>query len=149
MRFLLLWAGFAAGLLAALAGCGGGSGELVPTSGTVTLDDQSLANATVIFKPHGNTKGNGGSGQTDLSGRYEVMTPQGKKGLYPGTYKVVISRRLHKDGSVPRPDEPPIESQARETLLPRYSDPNQTELSVNLAADHQGPVDFRLKSDKK
>ena len=149
MRLTLMWPGFAVGLLAVLSGCGGGSGELVATSGTVTLDGQPLANATVIFKPQANTKGNGGSGQTDSSGRYEAMTPQGKKGLYPGTYKVVISRRLHKDGSVPRPDEPPIESQARETLLPRYSDPNRTELSLTLAADHQKPVDFRLKSGKK
>lgn len=135
--------------LLALAGCGGGAGDgLVPVAGVVSLDGQPLAHATVSFAPQGATGGHGGSGRTDSSGRYQVTTPYGKKGLEEGAYKVAISRRLNPDGTPPPPDEKPIESNAKEHLAPRYSDPARTQLTANVSASSP-TTNFDLQSKKK
>lgn len=140
-------AGLLAGILL-VAGCGGGTNkELIPVTGKVTLDGKAAPHSLVTFSPVGDTKGNGGSGKADAEGRYEAMTPQGHKGLHPGKYKVVISRRLHPDGSPMRPDEMPIESQARETLPPRWSSPETTVLTAEVSAD-KATADFDLKTKK-
>lgn len=132
-------------------GCGSSdsSGELTPVSGVITLNDSPAGNCLITFIPDGATKGNGGSGMSDSSGKYEINTPQGKKGLVAGRYKVTISRRLNKDGSLPDPNVPPIESSAVETLPPKYVDTNKTELSATVIAGDKKPVDFTLKTGKK
>lgn len=145
---------FGTGLLAALlaaTGCGdkGDTDGLVPVAGTILVDDQPAANAAVAFFPTGDTKGNGGIGATDANGRYEITTPQGKKGLVPGKYKVTVSRRLNADGSLPDPNIPPIESRAIETLPTKYHDKEKTELNVTIAADDKKAFDFDLKVKKK
>src|SRR4051812_14389733 len=87
-----------------MSGCGGSSDGLVSASGTVTLDDQACSRAVVTFIPQEGTPGNGGTGQTDASGKFAIMTPQGKKGLMPGKYKVTVSLRLNDDGTAPDPN---------------------------------------------
>lgn len=144
---------FGAGLLAGLlgvVGCGGGSGAegYVPVSGNIKVDDQTASNAEVTFIPQGNTPGNGGTGVTDSTGRYEISSPQGKKGLPPGKYKVTVSRRLNPDGSPPDPNTPPIESNARETLPPKYVDREKTELTANISEGDKRSFDFSLASMK-
>jgi hypothetical protein len=86
---------------------------------------------------------------TDSTGRYEITTPQGKKGLLPGKYKVAASRRLNPDGSPADPNTPPIESQAVERLPKKYSDQEKTELSVNIAPGDKRSFDFALTSEKE
>lgn len=143
MRFVCMM-----GLLAGLglaSGCGGAaSKDLTDVAGTVTLDGQPAGNLEMRFIPEGDTKGNGGLAITDAQGRYEAKTVQGDKGLFPGKYRVVISRRLNPDGTPPKPDEPPIESKARETLPPHYSSPEATTLTAQLAKGEKKPVDFAL-----
>ena len=95
-----------------LAGCGGTGDGLVPVSGTVTVDGKPGEGAAVAFVPKDGTPGNGGSALADASGKYEITTPQGKKGLAPGAYKVTVSYRRNPDGSAPDPNVPPIESKA-------------------------------------
>ena len=146
MRFVL-WAGLLGGLLTIAAGCRNSEEvDQLTVGGTVTLDGQPLKNATVAFKPQGDTKGHGGAGTTDASGRYEVRSPYGKIGLPVGVYKVVISRRLNPDGSEPDPNEKPFLSNAVETLPPRYSHPETTELSRTLTENDKGPIDFAIQS---
>jgi hypothetical protein len=142
--------GLLAGLLAA-TGCGSGGTDpdLVPVAGNVTVDSNQAGNVELTFVPQGETKGNGGTGVTDSTGRYEVKSPQGKKGLAPGKYKVVASRRLNPDGSPPDPDTPPIESNARETLPPKYSDANKTELSLTISVGDKRSFDFAFQTGKK
>lgn len=141
------------GLLAGL-GLAGGCGDAVnkdmaDVSGTVTIDGAPAGNVEVRFLPDGDTKGNGGQAVTDAQGRYEAKTPQGNKGLFPGKYRVVISRRLNPDGTPPKPDEPPIESKARETLPPHYSNPDATTLTAQLAKGEKKPVDFALVTKRR
>src|SRR5258708_33918474 len=86
-------------LFCASAGCNKGSDSAV--SGTVTLDDKALANAVVMFRPTGDTKGLGGSGKTDAGGKITVTKNQGGKEIRPGTYHGVINKRQRPDGSQP------------------------------------------------
>lgn len=134
--------------VAALAGCGGGAGDLVPATGTVTVDDRPGAGVVVEFVPKPGTPGNGGTAFADDTGRYEIATPQGKKGLAPGAYKVVVSYRRNADGSAPDPNVPPIESSATEWLPKKYSDREATELGATVAAGAP-PHDFAVRTGKK
>jgi len=146
----VLYVGMLCGLFA-LAGCGSKdeAAGFVPVSGNITVNGNPTGNVLLTFVPQGDTKGNGGSGTTDSTGRYEVTTPQGQKGLLPGKYKVVASRRLNPDGSPPDPNTPPIESNARETLPAKYSDENKTELTLNIAAGDKRSFDFAVQTGKK
>jgi hypothetical protein len=143
------WVCLFAGVLA--VGCGGsGGGEAtVPVVGNIKVDGEPAPNAVIRLIPQGTTGGQGGGGATDSTGRYEVSTPQGKKGLPPGQYKVTVSRRLNPDGSPPDPNTPPIESKAIETLPAKYSDLTKTELSLNISPDDKRSFDFDLKVKKK
>jgi hypothetical protein len=74
-------------LLLGLTGCGGG---LVSVEGVVKLDGQPLEGAMVVFTPV-NEKGQSASGLTKSDGTFELKAANGKNGVAPGTYKVVVS----------------------------------------------------------
>jgi hypothetical protein len=135
-------------LVSALAGCGGGGDGLTPVAGTVTVDGRPGEGAAVAFIPKDGTPGNGGIGLADASGKYEITTPQGKKGLPPGQYRVTVSYRRNPDGSPPDPNVPPIEARATEWLPPKYSDRDKTELSATVAAEAK-PHDLAVLTGKK
>jgi len=74
-----------------LSGCGGGP-RLVPVTGNVTLNGKPLGEAGIVFIPDAsNTEGLAGNDQTGPAGNYKAMT-QGRSGLVPGKYKVVITK---------------------------------------------------------
>ena len=139
-------AGGLAAALFALTGCG--SSGLAPVTGTVTLDGKAAGGAVVAFIPTDGTPGNGGTAVADANGKYEITTPQGKKGLPPGQYRVTVSLRRNPDGSAPDPNVPPIESQARESLPPKYNDRDKTELSATVSADGKS-YDFTVQTGMK
>jgi hypothetical protein len=130
-----------------LAGCGGTVDGLIPVTGTVTVDGKPGDGAAVAFVPKDGTPGNGGTAAAGADGKYEIVSPQGKKGLAPGTYKVTVSYRRNPDGSAPDPKAPPIESQAVEWLPAKFSDRDKTELSATVA---EGKThDFAVQTGKK
>jgi len=133
-------------LAAGLFGCGGTAGGVAVT-GTVTLDEQPLADAVVTFYPDGETAGLGGAGRTGADGRYTLTAARGGS-LPPGEYTVVISRPLRPDGTAPPPDVPPIESDARETLPATYSSRDASALKRTVSKDTKG-YDFRLHTSGK
>ena len=132
----------------AQAGCGGGADGLTPVTGTVTVDGKPGDGAAVTFIPKDGTPGNGGTAVADASGKYEIATPQGKKGLPPGAYKVTMSYRRNPDGTAPDPNTPPIESKATEWLPPKFSDRDKTELNATVTGEAK-PHDFTVQSVKK
>jgi len=79
-------------LLACVIGCGRSDG-LARVGGTVTLDGAPLDGALVTFHPQADSAGNGGSGVTDAAGRFVLLSPQAKKGISPGDYRITVSRR--------------------------------------------------------
>jgi hypothetical protein len=122
--------------LGVLAGCTPSAPPLTPVAGTVTLDDQPLAGALVKFLPQGDTQGHGGFGKTDANGRYEIAPQRLKgKGLSPGEYKVIVSRKLQPDGTPLPPDAKPIETGAIESVPEPYCKLNLTPLTVTISAE--------------
>lgn len=77
---------------AAIAGCGRTEG-LVPVSGRVVIDGAPLEDAVVRFFPQPGVKGNGGGARTDAMGKFTLISPQGRSGIFPGDYSVTVSCR--------------------------------------------------------
>lgn len=137
-------------LCCALFGCTQGPTkpreDIFPVSGAIRYQNMPLADATVTFTPKGDTRGFTGTARTDANGAYTLTDMHGNKGMVPGEYSVTISRRIQPDGSVVPADDmtPPIESMAKESLPPRYSSPERTELSVTVTKEAR-TYDFDLK----
>jgi hypothetical protein len=142
----------AVGLLALFpfaSGCGPtySGPPLVPVEGTVTLDGKPLADATVTFIPTGATMGQSSFGSTDTEGHFVLKTAEGHAGAPAGRYKVVISKWLNPDGTVfrPSPDVSPMDSTAKESISPAYSEADRTQLEATVAAA-AAPQQFTLTS---
>ena len=130
-------------LLSALAGCAGESSDapqLVPVDGTVKLDGEPLAGASVMF-------GGVSVGETDANGHYE-LTYQGKeKGVPAGEHSVVVERWVMPDGSVYKSEEAmsPSAAGATQELPARYSDMATTEITKTVP-EGGGTIDIELTS---
>ena len=75
-----------------LLGCGGRDYALVDVSGTVTMDGQPLADASVIFTPVGDGVGPASASTTDASGHYVLKTIDlDLTGAVPGVQRVTIT----------------------------------------------------------
>lgn len=145
-----------AAILAIVAGCSEADrasiAGTVPLSGTVKLDGQPLANATLTFVPaSGATEVDAGA-ETDETGRYEIKSDGGRaEGAKPGSYRVVVSRLVRPDGTVAQltPDKSPMElmvtEQAKETVPAKYSDFMRTTLQAQVP-EQGGTQDFELTS---
>lgn len=136
-----------AGMALLLAGCGPREEPLIPVSGIVRVNGELAPHANLSFRPDEDTRSVGGAAITGLEGRYEVLGPNGKKGLVAGAYRVVITRPLRKDGTPPPPGVGPIDSDARETLPDFYCDPEKTILKAVVEPGKS--IDFDLKVRKR
>jgi len=91
VRYLFV---FAVGWLS-VAGCGDSSSfETAPVSGTVTLQQEPLPNATVQFQPIAGKDGQAGPGSygtTDERGEYILRTIDGQPGAVVARHRVMIS----------------------------------------------------------
>jgi hypothetical protein len=86
-----------------LAGCA--KPTLSPVSGRVTLDDQPLPNATVLFQPESTAgrPGAGSSGKTNDKGEFTLkQIGTDIAGAVPGKHQVTVSAL---DGPPPAPTE--------------------------------------------
>jgi hypothetical protein len=112
-----------------------------PVSGIVILDGQPCVRTSVNFIPTGETPGNGGTAQTEDTGKFVVRshsntaTP-GPLGLLPGKYKVVINKLVNPDGTpfIPTEEVSPIDANAKELLHPNYSNFEQAKLTAEVSA---------------
>jgi hypothetical protein len=142
-----------AGILLALAttlGCGGPETnrvELVRVSGTVTLDDQPLEKAIVIFEA---PDASFSYGQTDSRGRYDLRFDSRTPGATPGpkTVRISVNRRIYGLNSNDEggPDDQAggsFEEQPPERVPERYNAQSTLTANVSRAAD---TFDFDLKS---
>jgi hypothetical protein len=120
---------------------------LVAVSGNITFNGMPVEQAKVTFFPLLETKGNGGWANTNAAGEYVIKTPQGALGVPEGQYKVTVSKRLNPDGSPPNPDEPPIESKAKEVFSPKYSDESKSTLTAKVTASSK-TFDWKIDKSK-
>lgn len=120
-------------MVATLAGCGGPEHpDVGEVSGTVTLDDKPLAEASIMFQP---SNGRASTGTTDANGKYSLMYLDGVSGAMIGSNKVMISTQVDgEDG------QPPL---VKEKLPPRYH--SRTELTADVKAG-SNTFDFKLTS---
>lgn len=114
-----------------LFGCSDGL-QLVPVTGTVTLDGLPLVGASVVFHPE---QGRLSAGTTDAEGRYTLRYTDEKVGALPGEHTVQIATAADddEDSSAPR----------REKLPARYN--LTSELRATVSADSP-QHDFALDS---
>lgn len=78
-------------LVSVSPGCGDGP-KLVPVSGVVTLDGEPLEGATLSFVPvAGAGVSTSGTDMTGPKGNFQI-TYNGRAGLVPGKYKVMVSK---------------------------------------------------------
>jgi hypothetical protein len=135
-------------LLGTLTGCGA---KLVPVSGTVTLDDRPLANATVMFL-HEDAGGRDAHGVTNENGGFALSTLRPGDGAFPGSYKITVH---YSDPSkaVPSGATPADAQKARpkvtrpSVVLPAiYTDADKTTLKHRVPED--GAVSLKLQSSR-
>jgi hypothetical protein len=144
-----------------VSGCGSGGkpppklGELVPVTGTVTMDGQPLAKATVVFHPTEDSGFHGSQAVTDENGKYKLETDIGdgkmKEGALPGRYQVTVSRLVKPaTGEVvtidPKASVGPMTMGAVQSIPMRFSALAQTVLEADVKAGG-APIDFAIKKE--
>lgn len=135
-------------LMVGLLGCDQSDldAKLFPVSGTVTLDDQPLANASVVFLAGEGVPGSGARGTTDAEGKYTLTTSHGGPGAAVGSYTVVINKIVMADGSPIPPGTTSIaELQTKDIVPPLYTNPSNSPLKATVS-ENSPPIDFQLKS---
>ena len=137
-----LWV-FVGALLA--SGCGSG-GNLLPVSGTVTLDGQPLKAGDVQFHPEGSQNPSQEMPIGHIKdGKYELTT-RGKKGAPPGKYKVVVLANQFSDEGAKRPAAATKEM-PKSLINNKYSTAATTPLSKEVVAS-PAPDAYDLKLTK-
>lgn len=141
--------GMCSGLLLVLAGCSGSSGARVPVNGEVRLDGKPLPDVTVTFIPEKGTDGLGGFGKTGSDGRFVIAdSKQGRPGLAPGKYKVIVNKGVLKNMGGEEPVGAITEADLKDEFPPYYSSPAETILSYTVLGDGK-PIIIELESKKK
>ncbi|HEY1187330.1 MAG TPA: hypothetical protein VGE74_06710, partial [Gemmata sp.] len=102
-----------------------------------------VTGAMVQFVPTG-PKGEAGSARTDASGRYELMSSKGPPGVFPGDYKVILSRIVGADGKELPPDASPYSTGGKESLPRIYSNSEDTILITVVPPAPTATIDFPL-----
>jgi hypothetical protein len=104
-------------------GCSGDGLTRVSVKGKVLAAGEPVSNATVLFMPADETKGEGAIGTTDKEGNFTLVgSRQGDKGIVPGKYRVRVSRFMDRDGTIlPADIKEADHPHARESIPAPYS----------------------------
>lgn len=130
---LLAWIG----LVAVIGGCGSGP-KLNPVAGTVKYKGNTVAGATVAFRPQDAANKTIATGTTDAQGRFELTTYQAGKGAMAGKYKATVTRFTTPgsgggggagDMKAAFGQKTPVE---RNELPPKYADEARTPLEPTV-----------------
>ena len=85
---------FLAVLALIFTGCGYRRPAQVKTTGTVSLDGEPVAQASLMFIPD---SGRPASGNTNTNGAFELSSYGGNDGLPAGNYRVTVTKLVLKD----------------------------------------------------
>jgi hypothetical protein len=126
------------------SGCGR-RGELptVKAGGIVTIDDQPLANAHVIFTPD---TGRAATSQTAADGSFALGTYQPGDGAIVGHHHVTVVAREPGDGQTNRPGAPGIELPGRSLIPEKYSNTGTSGLAFDVTEDGKNSFQVKLSS---
>lgn len=106
-----------------------GMPDVAPVTGTVTLNGEPLAGASVIFQSE---SGHSAMGTTDSSGSYQLTAPGNQKGAVIGLNKVKINSKL---------DGPP-DPNWKDPIPARYNSASELSAQVNPG---KNSFDFALE----
>jgi hypothetical protein len=126
-------------------GCSEKKFEIAPVSGTVMLNEEPLADATVTFvptsEPGADTAevGPPSSAQTDGEGHFVLKTRDGKNGAVVGKHKVRITTLVDEGAT----DNDQMDYRnMREQLPPKYN--TKSELTFDVPSDGTEAANFDL-----
>lgn len=144
--------GIVAGVILVVSGCSKPEGyetpeNLIPVSGTVTLDGEPLAGVTLSFIPQSGTNSMGGYGITDEAGKFLVTHYSQAEGIETGTYSVTFSKLVMKDGNPIPPDVDAADVGAVQKLPPHLTQPPDGKYVLKVEAGPQ-EVQYELSSKR-
>lgn len=134
-------------LVALLSGCGDGRPTRIPVSGVMTLEDQPVAGASVMFSPVDG--GRPAEGVTDDQGRFELKTFDPGDGAILGKHRVTVRKveiqgvEVGEDGLAE--EIRPGEFQEVWHTPKRYGSLDSTDLEVDVQYGMELPVRLTLK----
>jgi len=141
--------------VALVAGCGG-SGKLVTykVTGTVTMDGEPLAGASVFFTPKSGGQGDAAVGKTDENGQYVLQTILGNPdaGTSRGEYMVHFNKKEIVEMPPPvldsrgRPISYPEPPSAKSLIPIKYEKGETSGLTATVEKGKKNEFDFDLLS---
>src|SRR5438105_2993244 len=99
-------------LALASAGCSS-KNKPIEVEGIVLLENEPVAEATVLFVPEGDT-GQPAHGMTDENGKFQLSTFKENDGALPGSYKVTVRK------SVPTPQPPEADPDDARSIMAHF-----------------------------
>ena len=141
-----------------IAGCSGGQDrpDLCQVKGTVTLDGEPLAEASVIFEPQSQSTPadakymRSSDAITDAQGVFQMSTYGDKDGLPAGKYKVAVVKQSRKNPPGMDPEMATEEQLAKVVVknhIPvKYFDMATSGLEVEVTATGMQPSELKLLS---
>lgn len=151
-----------------VAGCGSGEFNMVPVSGTITMDGEPLEGAEVVFAPmeikDQAIVGPASVGITDSNGKYTLKTPKGVEGAVVTKHRVAVSfgeideaavgakidEVIQKDRSMPESAVVALERKVRREMEIKKKVPESYNLKSVLqmeVVEGTENANFDLKSD--
>ena len=133
------------GAICLAVGCSKSEFELVPVSGTVTLDSEPIAGGVINFQPvasaDATTGGPGSSGRINDEGRFSLTTVRGQPGAVVGTHKVKIFSFSPESPVVSDTDSGP----SKERVPERYN--YRSKLTFEVSTSGTDQADFALTTE--
>lgn len=123
-----------------ISGCGGSQAGMPPlgqVNGRITLDDQPLDGAEVIFQP---ADGRPSVGKSDSSGHYKMAYTMDVNGAMVGAHKVTITSARTASGGE---GGQPLVASRKEILPVKYHTKSELTADVKKGSN---TIDFALKS---
>ena len=147
-------AGMAVVVAAALAGCGARDQlHLVPATGLVTLNNEPVPDASVIFEPASVSGGKLATGRTNARGEFALYTDN-RAGAACGLYKAAVmssgalSSARNAGPAVIRPRDPSFRSDSQghtQSPIPeRYVSPEASGLAFEVSTNGSNQFLIRL-----
>ncbi|MDR1958042.1 MAG: DUF4198 domain-containing protein [Planctomycetaceae bacterium] len=138
------------------AGCTqNGLSGLAPASGVVLYDGKPVEGALVLFVPDGGAnvpEQRPASAETDVNGKFVMMTLQPKDGVFPGKYKVVITKNIpekvytfEETQEFFRRGRPTPVPKSHNHLPEKYADAQTTPLEITLEIKGNKTLKYELQ----
>ncbi|QDT42606.1 hypothetical protein Pan241w_26920 [Gimesia alba] len=119
--------------------------KVFTTWGTVKIKGKAVPGVSVVFFPEGTTKGQGGRGTTDESGKFMLKYQDGRDGVPPGNYSVLFEHFTMPDGSKVPESEFPADVGAINQLPHKYSEFGSSPFKATVPEGGTADLEFDLK----